>query len=166
MASFINTLEVISTNDPIIFTNTSVGAVSWNWEFGDGAASDEENPVHTYSISGNYTVSLTATSDKGCEATESRTFGIITGAEIATGNTIDFYPNPVYTKTIRVSRLIAGESAEIKLFDIKGNLVFSTALQANELQGDFNVFDLSNGIYVVVISSKEKMLSKKIVIAR
>ena len=165
IASF-NTLEVIVTNDPITFTNTSDGAVSWNWEFGDGAVSDEENPVHTYASSGNYTVSLTATSDKGCEATESRDFGIITDAEIAVENTIDFYPNPVYTKTIKVSRLIAGESAEIKLFDIKGNLVSHTALHTNELQVDFNISDLSNGIYLVVISSKEKMLSRKIVIAR
>jgi PKD repeat protein len=165
VANFINTLEGIFTNEPITFTNSSEGAVSWNWEFGDGAGSNEENPVHIYTSIGNYTVSLTARSDKGCEATESRAFGIITEAEVAVGNAIDLYPNPVYTKTIKVSRSNASESVEIELFDIKGNLVFSTALPANELQRDFNVSGLSNGTYLVVITSKEKMLSKKIVIA-
>ena len=30
----------------------------WNWNFGDGTNSTEQNPVHTYSKAGNYTVNL------------------------------------------------------------------------------------------------------------
>ncbi len=32
---------------------------SWNWQFGDGESSTVQNPVHTYGLPGNYTVSLT-----------------------------------------------------------------------------------------------------------
>ncbi len=41
------------------FESHSVGiAQTWNWSFGDGSYSEEENPVHTYTAAGIYTVSL------------------------------------------------------------------------------------------------------------
>lgn len=42
------------------FTNTSIQADSYEWDFGDGATSMEASPVHIYSHSGNYTVLLKA----------------------------------------------------------------------------------------------------------
>jgi len=48
------------------FTDTSTGKVSsWNWDFGDGSTSTDQNPIHTYVTSGSYTVSLTATGPGG-----------------------------------------------------------------------------------------------------
>ncbi|WP_321430984.1 PKD domain-containing protein [uncultured Methanolobus sp.] len=46
----------------VTFTDTTNGAVSWEWDFdGDGDVdSTEQNPVHTYTSSGDYTVKLTA----------------------------------------------------------------------------------------------------------
>jgi len=42
------------------FTDISAGSpVRWSWNFGDGTGSDEENPLHAYTDSGSYTVSLT-----------------------------------------------------------------------------------------------------------
>ena len=35
------------------------------WDFGDGETSTEENPSHTYSAGGDYTVKLTATGEEG-----------------------------------------------------------------------------------------------------
>ena len=50
----------------VIFTDTSTGSpASWYWNFGDGTFSTEQNPVHTYSAKGTYTVSLTATNNAG-----------------------------------------------------------------------------------------------------
>ncbi|TAJ43968.1 PKD domain-containing protein [Methanofollis fontis] len=41
------------------FTDTSDGApTSWSWSFGDGAASTDQNPIHTYTAAGDFTVSL------------------------------------------------------------------------------------------------------------
>ena len=43
------------------FNDTTTGNVtSWNWDFGDGNSSTEQNPVHTYTKAGEYTVSLVA----------------------------------------------------------------------------------------------------------
>ncbi|MFA5296430.1 MAG: PKD domain-containing protein, partial [Methanoregulaceae archaeon] len=48
------------------FTDTSSGGPhTWSWEFGDGNTSDLQNPQHTYTTPGNYTVNLTVTNDCG-----------------------------------------------------------------------------------------------------
>ena len=50
------------------FTDRSSGTIdSWSWDFGDGSISDEQNPVHTYVVPGNYTVSLTVTGPGGSD---------------------------------------------------------------------------------------------------
>ena len=47
------------------FTDATMGAISWQWNFGDGTTSTQQNPVHTYTLPGFYTVSLTTTSAGG-----------------------------------------------------------------------------------------------------
>ncbi|MFT3700026.1 MAG: M43 family zinc metalloprotease [Kofleriaceae bacterium] len=48
----------------VTFTNTSTDAESmatalhYNWDFGDGMTSTDQNPVHTYAMGGNYDVTL------------------------------------------------------------------------------------------------------------
>lgn len=45
----------------IHFTDLTTGGVnSWDWDFGDGNTSSDQHPVHLYTSSGTYTVSLTA----------------------------------------------------------------------------------------------------------
>ncbi|MGA2933788.1 MAG: PKD domain-containing protein [Methanomicrobiales archaeon] len=48
------------------FTDTSSGSpTSWNWDFGDGGSSTDQNPSYTYTTPGTYTVFLIATNDEG-----------------------------------------------------------------------------------------------------
>jgi len=42
------------------FTNGSSGAVSYNWDFGDGSGSSDANPSHVYTGAGTFAVILTA----------------------------------------------------------------------------------------------------------
>jgi gliding motility-associated-like protein len=51
------------------FNNLSTGAASYVWNFGDGNTSTQRNPVHTYTATGLYTVTLIATSATGCSDT-------------------------------------------------------------------------------------------------
>ena len=41
---------------------------TWDWDFGDGSTSNEDNPVHEYAATGEYEVSLTITADT-CSST-------------------------------------------------------------------------------------------------
>lgn len=56
----------------IQFTDTSNFASTWLWNFGDGTTSNQQNPLHTYTANGTYTVTLTV-SYNGCVDVETRT---------------------------------------------------------------------------------------------
>ena len=60
------------------FADASYGATTWQWDFGDGDSTNAtvQNPVHTYTSAGTYTVSLTANNTFGSD-TETKT-GYIT----------------------------------------------------------------------------------------
>ncbi len=50
----------------VVFTDISTGSpTAWSWDFGDGTASSTQNPSHSYSTTGTYTVSLTASNAAG-----------------------------------------------------------------------------------------------------
>ncbi|MCX6274461.1 MAG: PKD domain-containing protein [Bacteroidetes bacterium] len=49
------------------FTNTSIAATSFHWDFGDGFTAREENPFHNYLSTGNYTVCLAASNSCGSD---------------------------------------------------------------------------------------------------
>ena len=59
------------------FTDTSTDAnndiTQWSWDFGDGATSSDQNPIHVYAASGNYDVELTVTDSEGNTNTSTQT---------------------------------------------------------------------------------------------
>jgi gliding motility-associated-like protein len=69
-AAFTPSQSVVSLFDSqILFNNTSTGAVSYEWDFGDGSPiSTQENPLHQFPSdeAGGYVVQLTAYSPLGC----------------------------------------------------------------------------------------------------
>jgi PKD repeat protein len=67
----------------IQFTDLSKNAVSWKWNFGDGASSTQQNPMHTYSAAGNYTVTLTVSNTDGTD-TKTKTNYIKVGTSTQT----------------------------------------------------------------------------------
>jgi PKD repeat protein len=56
-APFIVQFKDLSTGNP----------TKWNWEFGDGTTSPEQNPRHIYAVEGAYDVRLTATNEYGSD---------------------------------------------------------------------------------------------------
>ncbi|HNI33440.1 MAG TPA: PKD domain-containing protein, partial [Chitinophagales bacterium] len=66
---------------------------SWLWDMGDGRTETVKNPLHTYTFSGNLTVSLIVTDANGCKNTETvRDF-----IKKATPPTVDFTVNKSQT---------------------------------------------------------------------
>ena len=60
------------------FTNQSADATAFKWNFGDGSAeSVSASPSNTFTALGDYSVNLTATSDKGCEDVFSKVIHVI-----------------------------------------------------------------------------------------
>jgi uncharacterized protein (TIGR02145 family) len=88
VASFTINPESPRAGETIKFTNTSEYATAYSWDFGDGNISDLENPFHSFTVAGTYTVSLTATGEGG-ENTYSRQ--VVISAPLPSAN---FYINP------------------------------------------------------------------------
>jgi len=51
---------VICKDDTVTFTNNSLNATSYLWDFGDGSTSSQTNPTHIYDSTGIFTVKLKA----------------------------------------------------------------------------------------------------------
>jgi len=66
VANFTGTPTTGTVPLAVSFTDTSTNTpTSWAWTFGDGGASTAQNPSHTYSSTGSFTVALTATNAYG-----------------------------------------------------------------------------------------------------
>lgn len=73
----------VASGYAVTFTDASTGSpTSWNWDFGDGTRSTERNPVHLYSVAGNYTVTLSVDGPGG-KSSRSKFVTIVTGPPVA-----------------------------------------------------------------------------------
>lgn len=59
------------------FENSSTGAISYEWDFGDGNTTTEESPMHVYAEADTYTVTLTATNEAGLSSTLEQSIEIL-----------------------------------------------------------------------------------------
>ncbi|MBI4333540.1 MAG: S8 family serine peptidase [Chloroflexi bacterium] len=114
ITNFTKTLSPASGLAPnvVTFTDTSIGAQTWSWDFGDGMGSSSQNPTKTYSVPGNYTVTLTAASPSGPSSAS---------------QTVNIYSAPVagFTKVLDPVNGVLGASPVIASFtDVSsGNIV-------------------------------------------
>jgi hypothetical protein len=61
------TLQIVDMDRRLVaFKDESIGkTTSWNWNFGDGETSTEQNPIHTYKAAGSYVVVLSVEGPEG-----------------------------------------------------------------------------------------------------
>jgi len=81
------TYEIV--DDTVVhFTNLSELATVYEWDFDDGEYSDDEEPIHTYTEDGSYSVTLTASNDE-CTTGEDYTLVIDIVTAPTAGLTMD-----------------------------------------------------------------------------
>jgi PKD repeat protein len=67
----------------VAFTDLSTNApTAWSWTFGDGGSSSAQNPSHTYTQAGNYTVALTASNASGQDVETKIAYIVVTGGAV------------------------------------------------------------------------------------
>ncbi len=143
----------------ISFTDNSIGANSWNWNFNDVSDSvnnnsDLPNPSHLYSKAGTYCVTLAVSNSAGCVDTNQKCFEIIPEFYFYIPNS--FSPNgdgindDFYCKSENCSQF------EMTIYNRWGHLIFSTKDINEHWNGRVNkTANLSQEdvyIYVVIIT--------------
>ncbi len=57
----------------VLFNNTTVGAIGFSWDFGDGSAlTNTASPTHNYALASTYQVTLTSNSANGCQNSQTK----------------------------------------------------------------------------------------------
>jgi PKD repeat protein len=78
--------STVPTKVSFVDRSTGSAPMTWEWDFGDGSTSTEQNPEHTYLRRGTYTVSLTAKNAYGTSTATKKnsiTVGVEPKAEFA-----------------------------------------------------------------------------------
>jgi len=78
------------------FTDASIDATSWSWNFGDSGTSAAQNPSHIYTVTGNYSVSLIATNAYGSSSV-TKTGYIQVGSSFVPGFVASYYSDMSWT---------------------------------------------------------------------
>ena len=136
----------------VTFTNLTTGDVDqYNWEFGDGDMSEDENPVHTYLTVGNYSVSLKATGPGGSDEELKIDYILIpVGIDNQAESAYIVYPNPV-SQTLQIV-FPDKQQRNLTLTDASGNQVLEMTSTQDKDQLDMS--KLSTGIYWLTITEK------------
>lgn len=77
VASFSTDTDEPIVGQPVAFNNNSHNGESFEWDFGDGYMSNDSNPVHTFSSTGSFEVTLTVTSKRGGSDMASLTLNVV-----------------------------------------------------------------------------------------
>ena len=112
--------STVSCSAPLAvqFVNSSNGATTYSWNFGDGTTSTTTAPAHTYTAPGVYAVQLVATGTCAANSKDSvlkTNFITVNGSPTITSNTVVCGPQPYI--------LTANSIGAVTWYDAAGNTV-------------------------------------------
>jgi len=151
----------------VTFTNASTNATSYEWDFGDGETSTEENPVHVYQSSGEFEVTLTASNECGFTSNSQTVMINLTGIEEIPGIVeFNIFPNPnsgQFTLTLKGQPYA---SLEVNFTNILGQRLLSETVGfgSGQLVKEFSFAHLPGGTYIFSVKSGDRVLYRKVVV--
>lgn len=147
----------------VTFTDESVssGTISaWNWDFGDGNTSSQQNPVHFYAAVGTYTVCLEMTDDCGtyqnCQTVETQNVNI----ENASLEQVSIFPIPSASQ-ITIAGL-PGEPVNFVITNAVGQVVWTS--QSGSTVETIDISNLASGIYQLTMTTNTDQAVKTIIV--
>jgi len=151
------------------FTDNSIGATSWFWDFGDGTNTTGQGPVvHTYTADGTYIVMLIV-SNGTCQDTTYFTIVVNTVGmgQLEHESLLTVYPNPATDAFIISWNQQEQEQISILLTDHLGRTVFSNAAQIMNPgihSMKISAAGFASGIYFLQLKGENSNAVKKIIV--
>ena len=143
----------------IQFTNSSLNATNYIWQFGDGTSSFEAAPLHNYATAGTYLVKLTATN---CSTDSNLVREVVITEQPGTvlPDEIVIFPNPVISKLeIKFPDLNA---EKVQLINSIGQTVYSAKI-IREQRMIIDCSSLPSGVYFVKVLKAATSATYKII---
>nr|MBA3972122.1 gliding motility-associated C-terminal domain-containing protein [Bacteroidota bacterium] len=100
---------------PVTFTNTSIGAANYLWQFGTGDTSSVISPVYTYVPLGQFTACLIASTTSGCSDTACTTIDIFINSVFVIPNV--FTPNDDNVNDIFTVQAVGLKTMDAEIFN-------------------------------------------------
>ncbi len=153
---------------PVQFSDqTTNNPTAWLWKFGDLGTSFLQNPSHTYSQPGNYTVKLISWNCLTSDSTTSVITVMPTGIEeMQNVNGWKIYPNPANGNFTMELELAKDERAEMKIVNSLGQLIIIE--NHNFVSGNnkllFNLSGSAKGVYFAELRTLSSVLRQRIII--
>jgi PKD repeat protein len=147
-------------------TDTSKFAENYYWEFGDGATSTAQSPIHIYSSEGNYDVMMAVDNFCGTDTVFNTFYMAPTSVSEGLSNDRDvtIYPNPS-SSNINVSFSKGFDDGSIQLIDITGKVIFTDNITVASGESlTYNVSDYSKGVYTLKVSHDNKSSSYRVIV--
>ncbi|WP_185974262.1 T9SS type B sorting domain-containing protein [Litoribacter populi] len=143
--------------DHIQFNDLSLGdIVSWEWEFGDGITSNEQEPKHSYAQTGFYTVKLSVVDQFGCTSIHEMEIQVLASYRVLVPNA--FTPNGDGLNDTFKPMYRGVEDIEFHIFNKWGDLIYS-AYSMEDPGWDGTVRDRmspnGNYVYKIYFTTKE-----------
>ncbi|MCQ2271770.1 MAG: choice-of-anchor L domain-containing protein [Bacteroidales bacterium] len=138
--------------EEVVFTNESVGNnLSYEWSFGDGNTSHEENPTHIYNNENteSYNVVLKATDPAGCSDTYMQPVPVVDNFALWVPNS--FTPNKDGLNDIFLPSVNCVAKYDITIYDRKGGMIFYSDNPEVGWDGTFNGKPCPAGVYDYII---------------
>jgi len=127
---------------------------AWSWDFGDGTLSSEQNPVHTYSIPGTYTVKFTASDASGIVSHTKVNYIQVQSNLIATGvSPVEGVRGTTVPITITGGNFTSGMSANLTRGALVIPLTNDAVADSTTLSGVFTIPDAALvGLYDLTVT--------------
>lgn len=159
----VSNFSYVDNSGTVSFTDASIGATSWFWDFGDNTTSTQQNPVHTYNTAGSYTITLTI-NNGSCTSTQ--TFSVIVGVDQISvpRPSIVLLPNPTNGLASILLDKAVEEDLTVLITDINGKAIQTTIIINGENRLELDLSQLPSAVYLVQIKGEKFSEVRKLVV--
>ncbi len=140
------------------------GAESYTWDFGDGTTGTGKTISHTYTESGDYTITLEAENSCGIVTEVDQVSINLTSINDLTERDFSISPNPNHGDFEIVLPDLEGNKINIQLITIDGKLIDTKIFDAASPGQKIYWNDVSKGLYFLKFIVGQREITKKIVV--
>lgn len=154
------------TGSNVTITDTSSGADSYMYTFGDGSTDTTASPVHTYLSDSTYTICQIVTNACGTDTT-CESIIIASVPEYFPISNLKVYPNPTNgLLNIQGNVETIGQAIQFELTDVAGRVIAGNASVTNgsNFNSTLDLGSIETGLYFLNITVDNKTMTRRVMV--